>query len=266
MALPLSELRMPAPQHVHAGDGVRLATYTWGDPDAPVVVMVHGFASDTQDNWVLTGWIRRLTGAGMRVLGIDLRGHGRSEKPHDPAAYSLRILASDVETVLDTYLIDTARYLGYSLGGRVGWQVALDIPDRIERIVLGGVPDGTPLDRLDLDQVQDHLDHGAVVTDPVTQSYLDLTGRVPGNDLRALLALARGMRGSTIAADPRRAPSQPALFATGSEDAVLDGSRRLADAAPDARVFVIPGRHHFNAPASRDFRIAAVDFLAGQTP
>ncbi|WP_353115012.1 alpha/beta fold hydrolase [Microbacterium sp.] len=261
MALPLSDLQMPEPQRIVVDDGIRIATYSWGDPDAPVVVAVHGFASNTHDNWVLAGWMRRLSSAGFRVLGIDQRGHGQSDKPHDPAAYSLRALAADVETVLDTYLIDTASYLGYSLGGRVGWQVALDIPDRIDRAVLGGVPDGTPLERLSLDQAQAHLDHGAPVEDPVTRSYIALTERVPGNDLQALLALARGMRSSRIDPDPDNAPPQPLLFATGSEDAILEGSRRLADATSNGRLVVIPGRHHFNAPASRDFREAAVAFL-----
>jgi alpha-beta hydrolase superfamily lysophospholipase len=55
MAVPLSDLtQMPDPQHVFVGDAVRLATYTWGDPDAPAVVLVHGFASSTRDTSVVT--------------------------------------------------------------------------------------------------------------------------------------------------------------------------------------------------------------------
>lgn len=261
MALPMSELQMPEPQRVYTADGTSLATYTWGDLDAPVVVMVHGFASNTHDNWVLTGLERRLAASGLRVIGIDQRGHGRSEKPHEAGAYSLRTLAGDVETVLDTYLVDTASYLGYSLGGRVGWQVMLDLEDRIDRAVLGGVPDGTALDRIVLEEVQAHLDEGAPINDPVTQSYIDLTERVPGNDLRALLALARGMRNDAIIAHPENAPQVPVLFVTGTEDTILDGSRRLADVTPQGRLVEVPGRHHFNTPTSRGFRDAASDFL-----
>ena len=77
--------RMPRPQLIEVGEGVGLATYTWGDPEAPVVVLVHGFASSTRDNWALTGWTRMLEHAGYRVLAIDQRGHGASEKPHDAA-------------------------------------------------------------------------------------------------------------------------------------------------------------------------------------
>lgn len=254
---------MPDPQMVIVGEGVRLATYTWGDPDAPAVVIVHGFASSTRDNWVLTGWTRMLADAGYFVLGVDQRGHGLSDKPHEPEGYDIRALASDLETVLDTYLVEEARYVGYSLGARVGWQVAVDLPARITRVVLGGVPEGIPLARLDLDQVRAYIDDGTPVTDQATQNYIRLTERVPGNDLNALLALAEGMRASrTIDPDTADAPQQPVLFATGSQDAIIEGSRHLASAAPQGSFLEIPDRHHFNAPGSRVFREAALAFLA----
>ncbi|MGM7678842.1 alpha/beta fold hydrolase [Microbacterium sp. A94] len=264
MAAPLSELTsMPDAQLVYAADGTRLATYSWGDFDAPTVVIVHGFASNTRDNWVLTGWIRDLSTAGYRVIGIDQRGHGNSDKPHDPDAFAVRTLATDIETVMDTYLVEDARYVGYSLGARVGWEVVRDLPQRISRAVLGGVPDGIPLERLDIPQVRAYLDHGEPVQDIATRNYVKLTERVASNDLHSLLALAEGMRrSSTVDPDPTTAPTQPLLFATGSQDAVLEGSRQIAAQAPDARFFEIPGRHHFNAPGSRDFRNAALEFLA----
>nr|WP_309127081.1 alpha/beta hydrolase [Microbacterium sp.] len=265
MADSLADLtRMPHPQLVEVGDGVALATYSWGDADAPAVVLVHGFASSTRDNWVLTGWVRMLEREGYRVLGIDQRGHGASQKPHEPAGYAVRSLARDIETVLDTFLIDTAFYVGYSLGARVGWQVTQDLGERIPRAVLGGVPDGIPLERLDLEQVRRYADDGTPVTDQVTQNYIALVERVPGNDLHALLALAQGMRESrSIDPDPDNAPEQPVLFATGSQDAVIGGSRRLSDAAAQGTFFEIPDRHHFNAPGSKAFRQTALEFLRG---
>ncbi|WP_447947500.1 alpha/beta fold hydrolase [Microbacterium lacticum] len=244
------------------GDGLRIATYSWGDEADPVVVVVHGFASSTKDNWVATGWVRDLLRAGYRVIGLDQRGHGASDKPHEPGDYSIRQLAGDVESVLDTYLVDDARYVGYSLGARVGWEVVQDIPVRIPRAVLGGVPDGIPLARLDMDQVVALIERGTPVTDPVTQNYIRLTERVAGNDLRALLAIVGGMRESkTVDPDARHVPQQPVLFATGSLDAIIDGSRALAAATPQARFLEIPDRHHFNAPGSRVFRQAAIEFL-----
>lgn len=255
---------MPDPQYIMVGDGLRIATYSWGELDAPVVVVVHGFASSTKDNWVATGWVRDLLRAGYRVIGIDQRGHGASDKPHDPGDYSIRALAGDVETVLDTYLVDEALYVGYSLGARVGWEVVQDISERIPRVILGGVPDGIPLARLDIDQVRAFVEDGTPVTDPVSQNYLRLSERVSGNDLRALLAIAGGMRATkTVDPDPAHAPQQPVLFATGSQDAIIEGSKALAAACPQGRFLEIPGRHHFNAPGSRVFREEGIAFLAG---
>lgn len=253
---------MPDPQYIMVGEGHRVATYSWGDDADPVVVVVHGFASSTRDNWVSTGWVRDLLRAGYRVLALDQRGHGASDKPHEARDYDLGQLAGDVESMLDTYLVDEASYVGYSLGARVGWEVLQDIAHRIPKAVLGGVPDGIPLARLDIEQVRAFVEDGAQVTDPVTQNYIALTERVPGNDLRALLAIAGGMRASeTVDPDPAHAPQQPVMFATGSLDAILEGSRALAAACPQGRFVEIPDRHHFNAPGSRDFRAAAIEFL-----
>lgn len=253
---------LPDPQFIMSAEGYRIATYSWGEDDAPTVLCVHGFASSTKDNWVSTGWVRDLLRAGYRVLALDQRGHGASDKPHDAHDYTLTALVGDVEAVLDTYLVGSARYVGYSLGARVGWEVAQDLVERVERVVLGGVPDGIPLARLDLDQAYAYADDGIPVTDAATQNYVRLAERVPGNDLRALLAIAAGIRASGAAdPDPAHAPTQPILFATGEQDAIIEGSRALAAACPQGRFVEIPGRHHFNAPGSRVFRDEAIAFL-----
>jgi pimeloyl-ACP methyl ester carboxylesterase len=253
----------PEPQYVMSVDGYRLATYSWGEETGPTVLLVHGFASSTRDNWVNTGWIRDLQRSGYRVLALDQRGHGRSDKPHDPHDYGMALLTADVEAVLDTYLVDSAFYVGYSLGARVGWDVARAEGGRLEKVVLGGVPDGVPLSRLDLSQARAFVEDGTPVTDRVTQNYVQLIERVGGNDLRALLAIAEGLRTSGAAdPDPDHAPAQPILFATGTMDAIIEGSRTLAEACPQGRFVEIPDRHHFNAPGSRVFRTAALEFLA----
>jgi pimeloyl-ACP methyl ester carboxylesterase len=256
---------MPTPQFVMSGEGRRIATYLWGEEDAPTVLCVHGFASSCRDNWVTTGWVRDLTRAGFRVLGVDQRGHGQSDKPHESIAYGMDALANDLVTVLDTYLFDTVLYAGYSLGARVGWQVAVQAPHRIERAVLGGIPDGRPLARMQIEQAQAYAEHGTPVDDPVTRNYVTLAERVPGNDLHALVALAEGMRSGDADPDPSNPPVQPILFATGSDDAILEQSKQLADATPNGTFVELPGRHHFNAPGSRDFRKAAVEFFTGKS-
>ena len=169
---------MPSPQYVMSADGRRIATYVWGDEDAPTVMCVHGFASSCRDNWVNTGWVRDLTRAGFRVLGVDQRGHGGSDKPHEATAFGMDALVNDLVTVLDTYLLDTVHYAGYSLGARVGWQLAVQMPHHIDRAVLGGIPDGRPLARLQIEQARAYADHGTPVEDPVTRNYVTLAERV----------------------------------------------------------------------------------------
>lgn len=252
---------MPSPQFVMSAEGRRIATYSWGDDDAPTVLCVHGFASSCRDNWVSTGWVRDLLRAGFRVLGVDQLGHGASDKPHEPAEYTMDALVADLVTVLDTYLLDTVRYSGYSLGARVGWQLAVQAPERVERAVLGGIPDGRPLARLQIEQARAYAESGTPVEDRVTQNYVTLAERVPGNELLALVALAEGMRFGDADPDPTHPPTQPILFATGSEDAILAQSRALADATPGSRFVEVPGRHHFNAPGARAYRQAAIRFL-----
>jgi pimeloyl-ACP methyl ester carboxylesterase len=245
---------------VMSQDGLKIATYEWGEADAPIVLAVHGFASSASVNWHATGWVRDLTRAGFRVIALDQRGHGASDKPHDPAAYSMEQLVADLLAVMDTYMIDDAQYAGYSLGARVGWHSALELPERISRAVLGGIPDGSPLTRFKVDRAREFITDGTPVDDRLTEAYLTMAGGIPGNDLLALVALVEGMQGG-IQPDPANPPVQPVLFATGSDDRIVEASRSLAVATPNGSFFEIPGRNHFNAPTSRAFRDAAVEFL-----
>jgi pimeloyl-ACP methyl ester carboxylesterase len=251
----------PEPKRVMSPDGQPIATYDLGEEDAPVVLAVHGFASSAYANWIATGWVRELNRAGYRVIALDQRGHGRSGKPHEPADYSMALLVQDVQTVLDTYLVDEAVYVGYSLGARVGWHASLGGDHTITRAVLGGIPDGDPLTRFRIDEAKAFLATGVPVQDRLTRAYLTMAEGIPGNDVTALVALVEGMRGGEQP-DPANPPQQPVLFAAGSEDPIVAASERLAAAAPHGEFFLIPGRNHFNAPTAGTFRTRALAFLA----
>ena len=242
--------------------GVGIATYEWGDPDAPTVIAVHGFASSAIANWHVTGWTRELTRAGLHVIALDQRGHGASDKPRHSDDYSMELLVGDLLEVVDTYLIDEFVLLGYSLGARVGWHAALELPERLTRAVLGGIPDGDPLTRFEVDEARAFISGGERSGDRLTMSYLDMAAGMPGNDLVALVSLVEGMRGGAQP-DPRHPPQQPVLFATGSDDPIVDASRRLAAATPRGEFFELPDRRHFNAPTSKVFRERGTRFLHG---
>ena len=252
----------PPAREVLSPDGEWIATYEWGDLDAPVVMAVHGFASSGLLNWQVTGWVRDLLRAGFRVIAIDQRGHGDSSKPHEPGKYTMELLVADLLAVMDGYMVNDAAVVGYSLGARVGWHAALELPDRVTRAVLGGIPDGDPLTRFRVDEARAYIADGIAVEDRLTAAYVQMASGIRGNDLSALVALVEGMRGG-LQPDPANPPRQPVLFATGSEDAILEKSRTLAASAPQGSFFEVPGRNHFNAPTSRQFRDAAIEFLRG---
>ncbi|WP_328796742.1 alpha/beta fold hydrolase [Marisediminicola senii] len=254
---------MPDPVFVMSAEGYRLATYEFGGPDAPVVFAVHGFASSAFANWQATGWIRELTRAGFRVVTLDQRGHGASDKPHDPGAYTMEALVDDVLAVRDAYLLDEMAFVGYSLGARVGWHAAVELHVHITRAVLGGIPDGDPLTRFDVAAARAFIADGTPIVDRLTATYLEMAGGMRGNDLSALVSLVEGMRGGPQP-DAANPPQQPVLFATGSDDPILAQSRALAEAVPRGEFFEVPGRGHFSAPTSRELRARALAFLAAR--
>src|SRR6202165_4293485 len=105
----------PIARSFRAGS-VEIAYLDEGDGDP--IVLVHGFASNKQVNWVHPGWVATLKGAGRRVIALDNRGHGASTKLYDPAAYHSAVMADDVRALLDHLGLPRADVMGYSMGAR----------------------------------------------------------------------------------------------------------------------------------------------------
>ena len=120
-----------------ANEGVRIHFDVEGD--GPPLVLLHGFGV-SGDAWRTSGHVDALSSE-FQVITMDVRGHGRSDKPHDPAAYSLPKRVLDVTSVLDTVGVETAYFLGYSLGGITGFGICTYAPQRLRSaIVLGAHP------------------------------------------------------------------------------------------------------------------------------
>ena len=105
----------------------------------PPVVLVHGFASTKETNWVYPGWTTTLIDSGRRVIALDNRGHGKSTKLYDPAAYHSDVMAEDVRALLDHLGIERADCMGYSMGARICTFLALAHPQRVRALILGGL-------------------------------------------------------------------------------------------------------------------------------
>lgn len=239
-------------------DGARLHYELNGPDGGAPIVLVHGFASDYQLNWGGTRWQETLTGAGYRVIGLDCRGHGKSEKPHDPAAYALDVMASDVRRLLDHLDIKVADYLGYSMGARIGVQAMLDWPDRLRHVVLGGVGWGGAFHAAD--EIARAL-RGQPTSSAVAKTFYDFAAARPSNDLEALAACILGPQSEP---DPSRLRSikKPVLVVVGEQDDIVDEVPRLVESIPTARLVTVPGRNHMSTVPAGDFKAAVLAFLA----
>ena len=239
-------------------DGIRLHYEVNGPENGTPIVAVHGFASDYRLNWVGTRWQETLTNAGFRVIGLDCRGHGHSDKPHEEAAYAVDNMAGDVVRLLDHLDVPTASYLGYSMGGRIGLEVVLEFPDRVQRAVLGGIGAAGALDRAD--EIARTFRLGEPTDDPVARMFYNFASARPTNDVIALAACIKGLRPESR--PERLAKIQtPILIAVGDHDEIARGAPELIELIPTARLVTIAGRDHMSAVVAREFKQAALEFL-----
>jgi len=241
-------------------DGVRLHYELHGPDAGRPVVLVHGFASDYQLNWVGTRWQETLGAANYRVIGLDCRGHGRSDKPHDPSAYAIDVMAADVRRLLDELGVGAAHYLGYSMGARIGLQSVFDFPGRLKGAVLGGIGVGGAVD--EAEQIARAL-RGGEPDGAAALSFVRFASARGSNDLEALAACMEGMaRSARVDATRLAAVSTPILLVAGDRDEIAHDASQLAGRIPTARLVVVPGRDHLGTVPARQFKDAALEFLA----
>lgn len=245
----------------HSPDGLRIAYEIVGE-GAPVL-LVHGFASSRAQNWRATGWYKALTDPGFRVIALDLRGHGDSDKPHDPAFYGYEQMSADVLSVAGAAGLETASIVGYSMGGHLALELLMKHPEAIRKVAIAGVGEtylrGASPERFAIADALTEPDPGHLV-DPVQKMFRAFAGQ-PGKDREALAACMRGERRFFTAAELARS-TRPALVVCGERDEVSGPPGTLADALHDARAVTIPGRDHMSAVGDKRTKAAVVDFLS----
>jgi pimeloyl-ACP methyl ester carboxylesterase len=230
-----------------------------GDP----IVLVHGFASNKEVNWVMPGWTSTLRRDGRRVIALDNRGHGQSTKLYDPAAYHTDIMAGDVAALVEHLKLPRADLMGYSLGSRICAVLAARRPELARAVILGGA--GIRLiDNAGLrDEIADSLEAPSldVVTDPLGKRFRTFAEQTR-SDLKALAACLRGSRQTLPRADAQSI-AVPTLIAVGTRDDVAGPAAPLAALIPGAQVLDIPGRDHMLAVGDKVFKAGVVQFLRG---
>ena len=246
--------------HSFRNDGVDIAYLDEGEGEP--VVLVHGFASTKEVNWLHPGWVSTLTRAGRRAIALDNRGHGASAKLYDPAAYHSAVMAEDVRALIDHLGIPRADLMGYSMGARIAAFLALAHPDRVRGVVVGGLGirlvDGVGLP----ESIADALEAPSLadVQDPQGRAFRAFADQTR-SDRKALAACIRGSRQTLSRQDCARL-TMPALVAVGSKDDVAGSAQDLAALLPRGRALDIPGRDHMLAVGDRVFKQGGLDFLA----
>jgi pimeloyl-ACP methyl ester carboxylesterase len=238
-------------------DGLRLNYELHGREDGRPIVLVHGFASHYRLNWVGTRWQETLTEAGFRTIGLDCRGHGESDKPHEKSAYAARLMAGDVRNLLDHLGIERADYLGFSMGARIGLQVVLDHPGRVGKAVLAGLGTKGAIDKAPA--IARALRGGAPENSVAASFYRFASGH-RGSDLEALACCIEGLEPDFNHAE-LAAIKTPILIVIGDQDELVSGAHELVEQIPTARLVTVPGRDHLGTVPAREFKQAALEFL-----
>jgi pimeloyl-ACP methyl ester carboxylesterase len=230
-------------------------TYLYYDREGtgrPVVVL-HGFTSSVDGNWRQPRIWGALLDGGHEVFGFDARGHGRSEKPHDPAAYENDAMVRDVAAFLDLLSLGEVDLVGYSMGAATAIRFAASDfaagDHRLRRLVLGGIG-GDPARSAAPETVEARARMGrrmlAAAEAPDAGAIEDrLTRRIRrvmdarGNDLQAMAAIQRARRPLGGDFEPGRV-AVPTLVVCGDKDI---SPSDLAAALPNARSLVLEGDH-----------------------
>jgi pimeloyl-ACP methyl ester carboxylesterase len=220
------------------------------------VLLIHGFASSIATNWEGPAWIKTYAAAGYRVVAIENRGHGASDKPHDPAAYDTNLMAGDAVALLDHLGIARAFVQGYSMGARISAFLALRHPGRVRALALGGLGlhliegVGLPLGIAEALEVEDK----STITDP-TRRMFRLFAEANRGDLAALAACIRGSRQALTRQEAAT------IICVGTNDAIAGPPQPLAAVMPEARAFDIVGRDHNLAVGDKTHRAAVLAFF-----
>ena len=229
-----------------------------GDP----IILVHGFASSKNVNWVYPTWVSELRKNGRRVIALDNRGHGESAKLYEPKQYSIPTMAGDVLALMDHLQIARADIMGYSLGSRMTAVLARNEPQRLRSAILGGIGIGLIEGGGPGENVATALEAPSLedVTDPVGRTFRAFADQTR-SDRRALVACLRGSR-RLMTRDEAADIDVPVLIAVGTADDIAGSAEALGKIIPGSEVLDIPNRDHMRAVGDKVYKTGVVEFLS----
>lgn len=261
--------------HYFDSDGVRLHYLDEGD--GPAVLLVHGLGVSVAMNWTQPGIFQRLVDEGYRVVAYDGRGHGLSEKLHDPAAYGT-VEIDDAVRLLDHLGIDRAHVVGYSRGGALAMRIRALHPARVASVTIGGyaegaeerLPEGAPASSL----IADSMEAGTMRPlirwlipglPPEELESLD-RGLSGANDLQAVAEALRAMvRLPPVSPDELDTGEVPALALVGGDDVFRNQVEAMAKSVEGMELIVVPGATHTDLLYRPEIVTGILGFLDKQT-
>ena len=226
------------------------------------LVLLHGFAGNSKD-WKRNGYVEKLSDDYQLIL-IDERGHGLSDKPHDPAAYEIEKRASDIVAVLEDLDLKKSHVWGYSMGGEVCFGLAQFHADCIESLIIGGMAPSSPVHPKAYDEQIAVLKRGIVAAaDAWGYDSSERREEFLKNDPKALIASTIAARDWSGCEDILETLEIPCLIYVGEADSFMfDAAKRGASQIPEARLVIIPGLDHGQAYADSRLILPLVrDFL-----
>lgn len=239
-------------------DGVTIHYATWGDPSTPPVLLLHGFTSDHR-MWLP---VAEELSRSFFVIAPDLRGHGRTSAPADPAEYRVEVLAADVAALLDHLGLELCAMMGCSFGGMVALQFAVTWPERLAGLVISGASPAYESDRYDeafrecerrmlaAEETVRRLGteglgrrEAAKISDPflaegVRRCYASMSGE-------GFLGISQARRERPdLTPLLRERITCPVLLCVGGDDPAAAGTHVMSEELPDARVLTFKNTGH----------------------
>lgn len=236
-------------------DGVNIHYTDEGSGEA--VILVHGYTANADLNWRLPGLHKKLA-QDFRVITMDVRGHGRSDKPHEAPQYGIEMV-HDVQRLMDHLKLDKAHLVGYSMGGFIVLKFMAMYPERLISAMPCGaawMPPGDPLEALAVTIHDGLMGANVSVFAPLQRAVLGLV-----MDLTALGALAQSFKELAVPASDLAKVTIPVMAVKGGKEEVVLGGGDLRSALPQYEETIIPGGRHNSVIFYTGFHDAIVGFL-----
>lgn len=232
--------------------------------DGPPIIVLHGLIRSLED-MKEAGYNETLK-EDFQVILVDLRGHGKSDKPHNPEEYTGHTIVGDILAVQNDLGLMATHIFGYSYGGGIAFECAGSTPDRVISLIVGGAGMDKPPAVIYEEYIR-QLEAGP----EALVSVLEMAGEIPeavkarimANDHRAIIALCRATMSSSSSTIDYSRITLPVLLFAGEYDPAYPSAKETGERLADAKFVTLPGLDHVQAGGRVDLLLPYIrEFMA----